>query len=96
MIVSLFSGLCISNLSVVFGKAEFLTFRFSSEAVAKRMECNPWRCGRPAENVLSALFASRGEEQQQVAACVHGFGFRLQGMGGFAQVAISPPTDLYG
>jgi hypothetical protein len=38
MIVSLFSGLCISNLSVVLGKAEFLTFRLSSEAVAKRME----------------------------------------------------------
>jgi len=38
MIVSLFSCLCISNLSVVLSKAEFLTFRFSSEAVAKRAE----------------------------------------------------------
>jgi len=39
MIVSLFSGLCISNLSVVLSKAEFLTFRFSSEAQwQKRME----------------------------------------------------------
>src|SRR5580700_268186 len=44
------------------------------------MEMQSLRCGRPVEKVLSALFASRGEDQQQVAACVHGFGFRLQGM----------------
>ena len=46
--------------------------------------------------MLSALFAPRGEEQQQVAACLHGFGFRLQGMLGrvFAGGHISPNRPL--